>query len=107
MEKIKNPLEDLALQVLNPEKYGEITNFLEQSREQRDALVEEVVQSLKSLAAGNTEIIKIKGRSKHIYSIYKKMTQRKVPLQEQYDLSAIRIIVSEIKDCYAYGPYSR
>lgn len=100
LEKIKNPLEDLALQVLNPEKYREITNFLEQSREQRDALVAEVVQSVKSLAAGNMEIIKIKGRSKHIYSIYKKMTQRRVPLQEQYDLSAIRIIVSEVKDCY-------
>ena len=100
LEKIKNPLEDLALQVLHPEKYGEIINFLEQSREQREGLVAEVVQLVQKLASGNVEILKIKGRSKHIYSIYKKMTQRKVPLQEQYDLSAIRVIVPEIKDCY-------
>ncbi|MEK6939281.1 MAG: HD domain-containing protein, partial [Nanoarchaeota archaeon] len=100
LEKIKNPLEDLALRVLNFEKYLEITKFLEQSREQREALVAEVIQIVKSLAAGNVEILKIKGRSKHIYSIYKKMTARNVPLQEQYDLSAIRVLVPEVKDCY-------
>ena len=100
LEKIKNPLEDLALRVLNFEKYREITKFLEQSREQREALVSEVIQLVKSLAEGQVEILKIRGRSKHIYSIYKKMAQRKVPLQEQYDLSAIRVIVPEVKDCY-------
>ncbi len=100
LEKIKNPLEDLALRVLNFEKYKEIIKFLEQSREEREALVKEVIELVKSLAEGHVEIIKIKGRSKHIYSIYKKMTQRKVPLQEQYDLSAIRVIVPEVKDCY-------
>ena len=100
LEKIKNPLEDLALQILSPEKYQEITQFLEQSREQREALLIEVIQLVKNIAAGNVEVLKIKGRSKHIYSIYKKMTQRKVPLQEQYDLSALRVIVPEVKDCY-------
>lgn len=100
LEKIKNPLEDSALQVLNPEKYGEITNFLEQSREQREALITEVIQLVKSLSEGYVKIIKIKGRSKHIYSIYKKMTQKKVSLDQQYDLSAIRVIVPEVNDCY-------
>jgi len=100
LEKIKNPLEDLSLLILNPEKYREIMGFLEQSREQREILLTEVIQLVKNIAAGNVEVIKIKGRSKHIYSIYKKMTQRKVPLQEQYDLSAIRVLVPEIKDCY-------
>lgn len=100
LEKIKNPLEDLALQVLHPEEYAKILNFLEQSREQRETLVTEVVQLVKNLAARNVEVLKIKGRSKHIYSIYKKMTQRNVPLPEQYDLSAIRVLVPEIKDCY-------
>src|SRR3989344_1974668 len=77
LEKIKNPLEDLALQILNPEKYREIMGFLEQSREQREALLAEVIQLVENIDAGNVEVIKIKGRSKHIYSIYKKMTQRK------------------------------
>ena len=100
LEKIKNPLEDLSLKILNPEKYKEVVNFLEESREQRELLIKEVIQLVKSLSAGIVEIVKIKGRSKHIYSIYKKMTQKNVPLQEQYDLSAIRVIVPEIKDCY-------
>jgi len=100
LEKIKNPLEDLALQTLSPEKYREITVFLEQSREQREALVNDVIQLVKNLASGNVEVLRIKGRSKHIYSIYKKMTQRKVPLREQYDLTAIRVIVPDVKDCY-------
>src|SRR3989344_1604652 len=101
LEKIKNPLEDLALQILNPEKYVEITQFLEQSKEQREALVVEVIALVKQIAtAGEVEVLKIKGRSKHIYSIYKKMTNRNVPLREQYDLSAIRVLVPEVKDCY-------
>ncbi|MBI2581743.1 bifunctional (p)ppGpp synthetase/guanosine-3',5'-bis(diphosphate) 3'-pyrophosphohydrolase [Candidatus Woesearchaeota archaeon] len=100
LEKIKNPLEDLALQILHPEEYTKIVRFLEQSREQREALIAEVIKKITDLAAGNVEIVKIKGRSKHLYSIYKKMTQRKVPLAEQYDLSAIRVIVPEVKDCY-------
>ena len=100
LEKIKNPLEDLSLKILNPEKYKEVVDFLEESREQRELLIKEVIQLVKSLSAGIVEIVKIKGRSKHIYSIYKKMTQKNVPLQEQYDLSAIRVIVPEIKDCY-------
>jgi len=101
LEKIKNPLEDLALQILHPEIFAEITTFLEQSKEQREALIVEVINLVKQIAAaGNVEIVKVKGRSKHIYSIYKKMTKRKVPLREQYDLSAIRVLVPEVKDCY-------
>ncbi len=100
LEKIKNPLEDLSLKILNPEKYKEVVDFLEESREQRELLIKEVIQLVKSISAGIVEIVKIKGRSKHIYSIYKKMTIKNVPLQEQYDLSAIRVIVPEIKDCY-------
>src|SRR3989338_1585658 len=79
LEKIKNPLEDLALQILHPEIFAEITTFLEQSKEQREALIVEVINLVKQIAAaGNVEIVKVKGRSKHIYSIYKKMTKRKV-----------------------------
>ncbi len=100
LEKIKNPLEDLSLKILNPEKYKEVVDFLEESREQRELLIKDVIQLVKSISTGIVEILKIKGRSKHIYSIYKKMTIKNVPLQEQYDLSAIRVIVPEIKDCY-------
>ena len=54
LEKIKNPMEDLALQILNPEKYREITLFLEESREQREALIKEMIQSVKELVPGKS-----------------------------------------------------
>ncbi len=100
-EKIKNSLEDLSLQILKPQKYQEIVNFLEDSREERELLVAESIALLKEIAAGKVFILKIKGRPKHIYSIYKKMVQRKVPLNEQYDLLGMRVVVPEIKDCYS------
>lgn len=99
-EKIKNSLEDISLQILKPQKYQEIINFLEESREERELLIVRAVALLKEIAAGKISILKIKGRPKQIYSIYKKIVQRKVPLDEQYDLLGIRVIVPEVKDCY-------
>ncbi|MEK6900084.1 MAG: HD domain-containing protein, partial [Nanoarchaeota archaeon] len=84
LEKIRVPLEDLALQILNPQIYRQIIQFLEESREQREALIAEFIRLVKEYAADKIDIIKIKGRSKSIYSIYKKMIQRNVPLTEQY-----------------------
>ncbi|MBU1976659.1 MAG: HD domain-containing protein [Nanoarchaeota archaeon] len=100
LERIKNPLEDFSLSVLKPQKYKEIINFLEESREEREEFIAKVVSIIKEISEGKVEILKIKGRPKHIYSIYKKIVDRKVPLDEQYDLSGVRVIVKEVKDCY-------
>jgi GTP diphosphokinase / guanosine-3',5'-bis(diphosphate) 3'-diphosphatase len=100
MEKIKNELEDIALKNLHPGKYKEIENFLKESSQERKKSIIEAINIIAKLAAPQLEIIKIKGRPKHIYSIYKKITQRKVRLGEQYDLLGIRITVNDVKDCY-------
>lgn len=100
LEKLRVKLEDAAFKVLNPRKYNEIQNFLEESREQREKNIEEAITEIRNLAADKVVLIKIKGRPKHIYSIYKKMTERGVPLHEQYDLLGVRALVSTEKDCY-------
>ncbi len=101
LEKLRVKLEDTAFMILNQRKYQEIQNFLEESREQREKNIEEAIAKIKILAANKINIIKIKGRPKHIYSIYKKMTDRGVKLNEQYDLLGIRVIVADEKECYA------
>lgn len=101
MEKIRVPLEDLAFQILNPQKYNEIVNFLKEGREQREKDALEAIELIRKIAGGKVKIIKIKGRSKHIYSIYKKLVNNQLRLNELYDLLGVRVLVSEIKDCYS------
>lgn len=101
LEKLRVRLEDAAFKIINPRKYKEIQDFLEDSREQREQTIEESIALINSIAEQKIPILKIKGRSKHIYSIYRKMTERGVKLNEQYDLLGIRVIVPTEKDCYA------
>ena len=100
MEKIKIQLENHAFKIINLKKYQEISNFLEESREEQEHHVESAINSIKEICKGEVKIIKIKGRPKHIYSIYKKIINTKINLKDLFDLLGIRIIVPEIKDCY-------
>jgi len=100
VENLRVRLEDLALNTLKPRKYQEIQKFLEESREDREKNIENAISIIGDLVKNKVKIVKIKGRPKHIYSIYKKITKRGVKLHEQFDLLGIRIIVPEIKDCY-------
>lgn len=99
IEKIRTELEDLAFKVLNPRKYKEIVDFLQESKEARESEIKKLVETVKSIKA--VPVIKVKGRTKHIYSIYKKIISKGRKLHEQYDLLGIRAVVPEIKDCYA------
>ncbi len=99
-EKVRVQLEDLAFRTINLRKYQEISNFLEESREDREKEIEKIIELVNRISVGKVDILKIKGRPKHVYSIYKKIIQRKVKLDEQYDLLGMRVIVPEIKDCY-------
>ncbi len=100
MEKLRVQLEDGAFHILNPKKYQEISHYLETSREQREKDIQDIIKHIEQLCQNRVSIIKIKGRSKHIYSIYKKIRDRAHKLNEQYDLLGIRILVPEEKDCY-------
>ncbi|MBQ3101957.1 bifunctional (p)ppGpp synthetase/guanosine-3',5'-bis(diphosphate) 3'-pyrophosphohydrolase [bacterium] len=98
--KIKAELEDLSLRYINPEKYYEIAKAVAQSKAERDRTIASLVQSVKeSLNQVNIEA-SVYGRAKHYYSIYMKLERLKVPFEELYDISAVRVIVDTEKDCY-------
>ncbi len=99
-EKLRVQLEDLAFRIVHPQPYQKIMQFLRASGEQREKNIAEAIKLLQRTVGGKVSIIKIKGRSKHLYSIYKKMAIRGVPLEEQHDLYGIRVIVPTEKDCY-------
>lgn len=99
LEKIRTKLEDLAFKVLKPKKYEDIQNFLESTKEDREQLISKIIDKIK--VGCDINLIKIKGRSKHVYSIFKKVVIRGVNLDEQYDHLGIRIIVKDEKDCYS------
>src|SRR5687767_13884818 len=97
---IKWELDDLAFNTHHPRKYIEIRQMVSQQREERDAYVDRAGQYLeKELKAVGIEA-DISGRAKHFYSIYSKMTKKGREFNEIYDLTAMRVIVDSVKDCY-------
>ncbi|HEY1540007.1 MAG TPA: HD domain-containing protein, partial [Solirubrobacteraceae bacterium] len=97
---IKWELEDLAFQALHPRKYTEIKGLVNQQRTERERYVEEagayLLHELQALGIDAD----ISGRAKHFYSIYSKMTKKGREFNEIYDLTAMRVIVQSVKDCY-------
>jgi guanosine-3',5'-bis(diphosphate) 3'-pyrophosphohydrolase len=97
---IKWELEDLAFATLHPRKYQEIKGLVNQQREERERYVAKAGGYLtKELEALGIHAV-ISGRAKHFYSIYSKMTKKGREFNEIYDLTAMRVIVDSVKDCY-------
>jgi RelA/SpoT family (p)ppGpp synthetase len=90
---IKNELEDLCLKVIDPEGYYEIVEGLNASREERAAYIERFIEPVREKLADEGFAFDIYGRPKHIDSIYRKMERKNQPLEEIYDLFAIRIVL--------------
>ncbi|MBR0470889.1 MAG: bifunctional (p)ppGpp synthetase/guanosine-3',5'-bis(diphosphate) 3'-pyrophosphohydrolase, partial [Clostridia bacterium] len=101
MSKIKIELEDLALKYLDPVAYEEITQSINQKKEERERYISDIMEILR----GKLEEMGIKGqvtgRAKHFYSIFRKMYTQNKTLDELYDLFAVRVIVDSVADCYA------
>jgi guanosine-3',5'-bis(diphosphate) 3'-pyrophosphohydrolase len=97
---IKWELEDLAFARLHPRKYDEIKKLVAQQRAERERYVEEAGTFLRSELAKVGIDAEISGRAKHFYSIYSKMTKKGREFNEIYDLTAMRVIVGSVKDCY-------
>ncbi len=101
ISRIKVELDDLSLKYLVPEAYYDLVEKVDQRKIEREEhvayLVEEVSRLLKDANIKATVV----GRAKHFFSIYKKMERQGKTLDEIYDLFAIRVIVEDVKDCYA------
>lgn len=97
---IKNELEDLSFQYLNKEKYYEIAKLVEKRKIERDAQVQQMITEISILLDRHNIHYRIFGRSKHLYSIYKKMMTKNKRFEEILDLLAIRIITDTDTACY-------
>jgi GTP diphosphokinase / guanosine-3',5'-bis(diphosphate) 3'-diphosphatase len=97
---IKWELEDLAFATLHPRKYKEIKALVNQQREERENYVARAGQYLRKELEAVGIAAEISGRAKHFYSIYSKMTKKGREFNEIYDLTAMRVLVDSVKDCY-------
>jgi GTP pyrophosphokinase len=99
--QIKWELEDLALRTLHPEAYRQIAAMVNERRVDREQYIARFMQILgKALAAAGIKA-ELSGRAKHIYSIWLKMQRKKADYNKIYDISAVRVLVPEVRDCYA------
>lgn len=98
--EIKNELEDLSFSYLHRDKYYEIARLVDDRKAERDAQVTRMIEDIAELLLENNIRFNIFGRSKHLYSIYKKMTTKHKRFDEILDLLAIRIITESELNCY-------
>lgn len=99
--QIKWELEDLGFRYLDPEKYKEIAEQLNEKRPDRESGIELIKENLVTILEKNNIKVEISGRPKHIYSIYKKMMQKGKPFDLVRDVRAVRLIVPDVPACYA------
>jgi GTP pyrophosphokinase len=100
IHSIKWELEDRAFQTLHPRRYTEIESMVNQRRADRERYVEEASTILSRELDETGVEADISGRAKHYYSIYSKMAQGGKEFNEIYDLTAMRVLVDSVKDCY-------
>ena len=101
MSKIKNELEDLAFQYLEPESYKELSARVQDRRKEATAFIEKVKSTVaEKLKAASLEAA-LEGRIKRLYSIHQKLRRQRIDLDQVYDFVALRVVVATIPDCYA------
>ena len=105
ISSVKWELEDLSFRYLNETEFYKISHMMKEKRREREELVEEVVHKIETYAGERHLHGKIYGRPKHIYSIYRKMQDKKKRFDEIYDLIAIRCILDTPSDVYAMLGY--
>ena len=100
ISEIKNELEDLSFKYLDYKKYEEIKDFVKQRESDRNEQVHEMISDIESIMQEYNIQYRIFGRSKHFYSIYKKMVTKNKRFEEILDLLAIRIVTDSVVHCY-------
>jgi GTP pyrophosphokinase len=101
ISKIKWELEDLAFRYLEPEHYYELVDKVAKKRKEREEHINKMIAILREKLSAAGISAEIQGRPKHFYSIFKKMKEQNKSFDQIYDLTAVRVIVESIRDCYA------
>jgi len=99
MNAIKWELEDLSFAALEPKKFDEITRLVAQRQSERKDHTDKVIAEIKEQLSEEFEAV-VTGRYKHYFSIYQKMVVRGREFNEIYDLTGVRVLVNDVKDCY-------
>jgi GTP pyrophosphokinase len=99
--QLKWELEDLALRYLDPDTYKDIATALNEKRVERESFIDKVKSTLQAELDKLGVKAEISGRPKHIYSIWRKMQRKDRGLESLYDIRAVRVLVDDVKDCYA------
>ncbi len=98
---LKCELEDLSFKYLEPEAYRSLMEQVSVRKKERETYIEDIRAIIKSKLIDQEIVGSVSGRSKHLYSIHKKMERQQIEFDQIYDLSAFRIIVGSVRDCYA------
>ncbi|MDQ2087545.1 bifunctional (p)ppGpp synthetase/guanosine-3',5'-bis(diphosphate) 3'-pyrophosphohydrolase [Herbivorax sp. ANBcel31] len=101
ISKIKWELEDICLRYIDPKGYYELVEKIAKRRNEREDYIKNILKTLKEKTKEINVEAQLDGRPKHFYSIYRKMVRQNKTLEQIYDLFAVRVIVSSVKDCYA------
>lgn len=101
ISKIKWELEDLAFRYLEPEHYYDLVEKVAKKRKEREEHINKMISILRERLSSAGISAEIQGRPKHFYSIYKKMKEQNKSFDQIYDLTAVRVIVETVRDCYA------
>ena len=99
--QIKRELEDLSFMYLHPDIYKEVERRVKQRMPQMESVIEKAKKILEERLQKENIPCRIKGRSKHYYSIYEKMQRKQISFDELYDILAVRVLVSDVSTCYA------
>ncbi len=101
MGALKWQLEDLAFRTLEPDAYRRLSNQIDQKRAERDSYIRLSIAAIREALKQASISGEVSGRTKHLYSIWKKMQRKQVEVGSLYDLHAVRILVGSVSDCYA------
>lgn len=100
MQEVREELEDLSFQVLQPEARDTLINRLNQIREERSDIVERISEMLRSTFKAHGMDVVVYGREKKPFSVWKKMERRSISLEQLSDIYGFRVIVEDVADCY-------
>jgi len=101
MNAMKWELEDLSFAILEPKKFEEISRLVAERSPSREALSEQVIEAVEADLLRDGIIATVTGRQKHFFSVYQKMVVRGREFNDIYDLVGIRVLVNDVRDCYA------